>query len=241
MPFSKTTKFTKNDNFFLGWGYMPLQGYSLSINTNDNVYIEHLHALERYFRQNLHDVEKFIITVEHLDQVAQKKDHIQGFFTINRSTQTTASVMKQHMRYHIKNGIPFSPPATLLKKHKDDLQFGFGYCLKETVTSPPTGKVIATNLLPHEMSKYSDFYAEHNKKDTTKIKSYELFFDWLKNFILTCKARGADVHKFWEHANVKEYIQNFLAESDVILTTNDFHVINFNFKGIFLRYTRLEA
>jgi len=220
---------------------MPLQGYSLSINTQDNVYTEHLTALEKYLSQTLHDVQKFIITVEHLDQYQQKKDHIQCFFTVDRCTETTASAMRTQMKYHLKNGLPFHKPAYMLKKHKDDLRFGFGYCLKETLTTPPTGKVFATNLSQIDINKVNDFYAEHNKKDTTKVKSYELFFDWLKNFILTCKARGADVHKFWEHANVKEYIQNFLAESDVILTTNDFHVINFNFKGIFLRYTRLEA
>lgn len=146
--------------------------YSLSHNTADNVDYRDVEIFNIYLQR--HAVE-YIITEEHTHQKSQKKDHLQIFWV--QDTSKSPSHILQSLSSNI--GRKLSLPATLLKRHKGDIRFGFGYCLKEV---PETGKILHTNLTAERQAECLSFYNANKDNVTVTVNKYAVWCDYLSRF-----------------------------------------------------------
>lgn len=205
--------------------------YSLSYNTSDNADFQFAGKLDdiltKWNQCSLH-----IITHEHIDRSDAKKDHLQIAFTLD--TSLAPSAVNVHLK---RNGLKadFNRPAYLLKKHKGDTRFAYGYCQKEV---PETGKVLFTNLDPKYAKECLDFYLAQNKSETLVVPivdqwiEYALKWDWSPNDKRTC---------LWVHdvpQNFDHCYEDFIADTDCFPTFSQRNQFKYNFQGLRRRRDR---
>jgi len=153
-----------------------LEGYSLSFNDTNSVQKEHLEQLKEFLMLRSVD---YIISVEHTDRIAEHKDHIQCYFTMENMQKTPAcrvlDLMKQKVAFP-----SFRLPALCFKKHKPfNPKHGFGYCLKEV---PDTAYLYATSYPELELDAIREYYKESSKQDNAMVSRTALFYDYIENY-----------------------------------------------------------
>jgi len=153
-----------------------LEGYSLSYNDTQSVQEQHLQQLKEFLMLRAVD---YVISVEHTDRIAEHKDHIQCYFTMENMQATPAcrilGLMKQKVSFP-----SYRLPALMLKKHKPfNPKHGFGYCLKEV---PDSAYLYATSMPELELEAIREYYAESSTKDSAQLSRTQLFYDYIENY-----------------------------------------------------------
>lgn len=200
--------------------------YSLSYNTSDNADFEFAGKLDdiltKWNQCSLH-----IITHEHIDRSDAKKDHLQIAFTLD--TSLAPSAVNVHLK---RNGLKadFKRPAYLLKKHKGDTRFAYGYCQKEV---PETGKVLFTNLDPKYAKECLDFYLAQNKSETLVVPIVDQWIEYAQKW-------DHSSHGKWPDSNDLFGIcyREFIRDTDCFPTFSQRNQFKYNWQGLRARRDR---